>query len=552
MRRRLTILLSIVLLLSMVLIAAGCGPAATTAPSSVADTEVPTEAPAAPTATAAAPEVGPAPEENIARIAFYMEPVDLDPSNNFFGDTGLVSVMYETLTFYNPPGSEELIGPRLATSWERNEDATEWTFHLRQGVKFHDGTEMTADAVKSSFERNMLPEMSSSFIYDPVERIEVVDPYTIKFYNKYSAPLHIIFASMYGAYVMCPSAFEGADTTWANLGNGCGTGPYMIESFDPAARVVYDRFDDYWGGWEEGQFTKLVFEILTDAPMREQLLRAGEVDITTDLSFESLPDLEDLPAVNVDIGSAYFNLLAFFNTTKPPMDDPLVRRALAHSFPFEAAAQALYAGYGSRASGWISAGLWGHASDMYIETDMDLAADLLAQAGYSGESLDLELWHYGKQGMKEVGELWKPELAKLGVNLEIREMTPSAFNDIVFNNPESAGDILLGRWWPTYPTPYDWMFMLHHSVMAGTCCNYGHYQNPELDALIDEANIVSGYDLDKAAEMFVQAQELLMEEMPTFAILDVPYPTYLGEDIQGYVYNPAYTAQIFFQDLKRE
>lgn len=102
MRRMLTILLSIVLLLSMVLMAAGCGPGATTVPSSVADTEVPTEAPAAPTATAAAPEVGPAPEENIARIAFYMEPVDLDPSNNFFGDTGLVSVMYETLTFYNP------------------------------------------------------------------------------------------------------------------------------------------------------------------------------------------------------------------------------------------------------------------------------------------------------------------------------------------------------------------------------------------------------------------------------------------------------------------
>jgi peptide/nickel transport system substrate-binding protein len=539
----------------MLLLAAGCAPTGPEVPVEPPGEAEPVEEeePAEEEPTSAPPEEELVVEENIGRVAFYLDLVDFDPSNNFAGDNGLLAPIYETLTFYNAPGSEELISPRLATSWERNEDATEWTFYLREGVKFHDGTDFNAEAVKFSYERNSNPEMASFFIYDPIESVEIIDDYTIKFVNSYSAPLDIIFASLYGAYIISPTAFEGKDVGWSNEGNAVGTGPYMLESFDPATRIVYARFDDYWKGWEkEGQFTKLVYEFILDAPVREQLFRAGEVEITTDLSMDSIPDLMTLPDVTVDVGSAFFNLLVFFNHTRPLMENKELRQALAHTFPFEDAEKVLYGGLGKRASGWIPGGLWGHDPNMFIEYDLELAAELLEQAGYpDGGGLELVLWHYGRQGMKEIGELWMPELAKVGVTLTVNEMAYAAYHDILFDNPSEAGDIMIARWWPTYPTPYDWLFMLHHSVMQGSCCAYAYYSNPDFEALIDEANVVSGYDLDLAASMFIDAQKILMEDMPSFAVLDVPFPTYLRSDIKGYVYNPAYTNLIFWHDLTR-
>ena len=110
-------------------------------------------------------------EENVFVYAHPTTFPDLDPAVSFSNDSAVVSNCYETLTFYNAPGSDTVLSPELATSWEPNEDATEWVFKLREGVTFHNGDPFNAEAVKAALERTMELGAGASYIWDPVETI---------------------------------------------------------------------------------------------------------------------------------------------------------------------------------------------------------------------------------------------------------------------------------------------------------------------------------------------------------------------------------------------
>lgn len=140
------------------------------------------------TPTPAAGETPAPPKENVAVYAHPTSFPDIDPSISYSNDSAVVSNLYETLVWYNPPMQPQLLRPGLAERWESNADATEWTFYLRKGVKFHDGTDLNAQAVKYSIERTINMGMGASYIWDPVEEITVVDDSTVRFKLKYPAP----------------------------------------------------------------------------------------------------------------------------------------------------------------------------------------------------------------------------------------------------------------------------------------------------------------------------------------------------------------------------
>ena len=476
---------------------------------------------------------------------------DLDPSSSYSNDNVVLGNVYETLTFYNPPGSAETLGPKLAVSWEASDDATEWTFTLRDGVTFHDGTPFNADAVKFSLERTKELGLGAAFILDPIESIEVVDDLTVRFTLAYPTPLDLILSSGYGAWMMSPSAAD-KDNAWFNAGNDAGTGPYTITAYDPSARAVVDAYPDYWGGWEDGQFTQVVFEIVEDTTVREQMIRAGDADFTTGLPYENYDALAGAGGLVVDITPSFQNLMGLVNNVKPPLDDVRVRQALSHSFPYELVAENLYAGQGTLASGPIPAGMWGHSADLPgYEYDLDKAAALLADAGIGAGELSL-LYTYVADDLDEqqVGELWRAELAKIGVDMELQGLAWEAQWDMGQGDPLEAQDVFAFYWWPSYVTPYDFLFSLFHSEDE-PFFNLGYYNNPEYDALIDEGNQVSGVDRDAAAEKFIQAQEMLMNDAAAVFILDLPDIHVIRDDISGYVNNPAYPHIVFWHELKK-
>jgi peptide/nickel transport system substrate-binding protein len=273
---------------------------------------------------------------NVVIYGYVSEMTTLDPSTEFSNSIVILPNVYECLVKYTPEG----LKPWLATSWESNENGTEWIFHLRKGVKFHSGNELTAEDVKWSIERTVRMGLGASFIWDPVESIEVVDDYTIKFKLKYPANLPLIASSSYGAYIMDSKLLskigdDEAIADYLNKGHDAGSGPYTIEKYEPKTEVVLKKFDDYWGGWSDDQFDIAIIKIVPDASLREQMVASGEIHIARDLPLDDIPKLQQDPNVVVKQKSSYQELYAMLNTKKLPLDNKLVRQALSYAVPYE-------------------------------------------------------------------------------------------------------------------------------------------------------------------------------------------------------------------------
>lgn len=495
---------------------------------------------------------GPGAEPNIGVFAHTVSLPDLDPSSSFSDDNVVTTQVYETLTFYNPPGSADIVSPKLATSWEASDDSMSWTFHLREGVKFHDGTDFNAEAVKYSIDRTMELELGAYYIFMPVAEVIVVDELTVQFDLIWPAPMDLVLSSGYGAWIFSPSAVDGKENAWFNEGNEAGTGPYTIESYDPGTNIVLARYDDYWGGWEDGQFDKVIIQVVEDPTVMEQMIRSGEADFTYNLPFDNYDALAEAEGVTVDITPSFSNLLVLLNNVKPPLDDPLVRQAISYSFPYDAVSENLYGGLGTQSRGPIPANMWGHDPNLTQYTfDLEKAADLLDQAGYPDGGFELSYTYVaGDLNEQQVGEIWRAELAKLGIDLSVDGLTWEAQWDLGISDPATAQDAFSFYWWPDYVSPYGFLFNMFHSEDE-PFFNLGYYSNSAFDDLIDGADAISGIDIDAAADMFIEAQEMLVDDAAAIFILDLPDVHVIRDDITGYVNNPGYPHVVFWYDLRR-
>ncbi len=471
---------------------------------------------------------------------------DIDPSSGFSGENIAMANIYETLTFYT---ADNEVVPRLATGWGVSPDSMTWFFNIREGVTFHDGTQLNAEAVKASLERTINLDLGAAFIYFPVESIEVVDEYKIQINLSYPAPMDLVLSSGYGAYIMSLEASQ-QDGDWFNAGNDGGTGPYTIQSYSPGENMVLTAYEGYWGGWNDNQFGTIVYDMIEEPTLREQMIRAGDADFTWNLPADSYISLETQDDLMVHRTPSFQMLYGLLNTQKAPLDNVLVRQAINAAFPYEVIRDNLYGGQGSPAFGAVPSGMWGALESGGGNYDLEKAEALLAEAGQS-DGFDL-LYTYAAGDLEEqlVGELWKAELAKLNINLELQGLTWEAQWDLGLSGPEGAQDIFTMYWWPTYVTPYDFLFSMFRSEEE-PFFNLGYYSNPDFDTLIDEADALSGTDKGAATALFQQAQEILNEDAAATFMIETPDVHVIRSDISGYKNNPAYPHVVFWYDLNR-
>lgn len=470
---------------------------------------------------------------------------DLDPSSAFSNENVLLQNVYETLTrLSNPEASDEVTGI-LAESWTSNEDSTEWTFKLRPGVTFHDGEPLTAEAVRASLQRTIDLDLGAAFILWQVESMVAVDELTLRFDLSFPAPLDLVMSSQYAVYIICPSALE-QDAEWFNQGNACGTGPYEIESYDPAGSTILTRFEDYWGGWSDNQVETVDMRLIEDPVLAEQLVRNGSAHYTHNLPFDVYDSLEQDSEIEVVRSLSMTNLFGLLNTKR--LSSP-VREALVLSFPYDDITGSLYGGEAVRSRGIVPLTVWGSHPDLELpETDLDRAAGLLEDAGVTDLTVTYN-YDAGTTEQQQIGEVWKANLASIGVDLVLDPLTWDARWERAKADPEEAQDVFTMFWFPTYVTPYDFLFSVFHSEEE-PFFNLGYYANEEFDALINEADTLSGTDRDAAIELFQQAQEILIQDHAAVFMLDVPAVDVIRTEFSGYVSNPAYNTVVWFYDLR--
>lgn len=498
-------------------------------------------------------EEAPVAAENIAFFAYNSEPVlDWDPSSSTSNEIVMMHNVYETLTRYNAETGE--VDPLIAESFTVSEDGMTWEFKIRQGMTFHDGTEVNAEAVKFSIDRTMEKNLGAAYIWSAVESVDVVDAYTVKFELSYAAPISYIAASGYGAFIMSPKAITDNGDEWLSQGNDAGSGPYKVKSSKMGEEVVLQKFDGYWGGWKDNQYTTVVIQKIAESSSRRQLIETGDVSVTLELPAEDINALKENPSVQINESKTFTNLIFSFNSQVEPLTDVRVRQALSYAFPYEDVINFAAGGYGSQSYGVIPEGILGHdASVPQYSLDLDKAKSLLAEAGLPDGGFTLSL-HYlsGDELQKKIAEMYKSELAKIGVVLDIRSMPWDSYYDLALApNPEDRQDIFAVYWWPDNALPSSWFQQLYYSEESINW-NMSYYNNPEFDALIDEADATLYSDETAAEKLYIQANTMLVDEALSVFALDKNRVFVTNGSMKGLVANPAYDTVVFFYDCYKE
>lgn len=493
---------------------------------------------------------------------------DLDPSTQFSNEIVIIcGNMYEPLTWVNPDG--EVVGA-LAEEWTFSEDGLTWNFTLREGVKFHDGTLMNSTAVKLSFERTTRMGLGAAFIWACVNETVTFDddPYLIQFKLNFPAPLDKIAAASYAAWVFSPEVFEVGDddaiNDWLNgpppggvfAGDppyDVGTGPYYLHEWEPGSHVVLKKFDDYWGGWEDGPYYETIYTTyIEEVATRKEGILGEEYDFTYLLAKEDLASIDASAVADVVEIPSFQNLLGFFNMKRYPTNITLVRQALAYAIPYQRIIDEVLVGYGVQAKGPVPAGLFGYIDDLFQYTqNITKAQELFAAAGVDPEGLDLILtYHAPDPDEAKVAEIMTLEFdEKLGIDLDVRGMEWDAQWDLAKADPTTAQHIFVMYWWPTILSGYDFLINMFHTEPE-VFFNLGYYYDSTFDDLIDTAYSLEATDPTASLQKYKQAQEMLIDDCPSIFFYDLENTHVIREAIEGYVDNPAYPHVALYRELR--
>ncbi|WP_025897168.1 ABC transporter substrate-binding protein [Sneathiella glossodoripedis] len=489
-------------------------------------------------------------KSNTVTYAMYGDVKDWDPSIAFSLEVMMLANVYEPLLWYNPPGSEEQFTPALATSWSVSEDGLSWTFKLREGVKFHDGESFNAAAAKAAIERTKSMKKGAWYIWASVDSIEALDDTTLVIKTKSPQPIDLIASSQYGAYMFSPKAAEKG-TDWFNQGNAAGTGPYKVRQWAKGQQIVLEKNADFHGGWSDKNFDRVILKVVTENATQVQMLKAGEADFISLVPADVVDSLNKEEGISAYAVPSWKNSQFLINTQKAPTDNKKFRQALTHIWDYDTVVNDIYAGYADVARGVIPATMWGHDSSIKApKFDLDMAKKLIEESGVPVDQRKISIAYIGtSEAYKNSVLLFQENARQVGIEVELMPGEWGVIWDKA-KNLETAPNMQSMTWWPTYPTPNDWMIGLFRTEEKALF-NLSHYTNPAYDKVLDEGVALEGMDRKKAITKYAEAQQILMDDAVAIFYADIKGRTARRSNIEGLETNPAYAA-VFFHKLSRK
>ena len=395
--------------------------------------------------------------------------------------------------------------PSLAVSWKSSTDGKTWTFKLRQGVVFHDGTPFTSADVVSTFARLMDPDVGSaaSATWAVVKSIEAVDDYTVAFHLKHPASeFPVSFGDIHSPIM--PTELTNPTE------KAVGTGPFMLESFSSGDRAVLKANKQYWRKGADGQplpyLDGLTIIYSPDVGGQVEALRAGDVDWVGGLPAQLAQTLSSDPGFQVltNISNMHYSL--HMRTDRGPTKDERVRLALRLGTDQAAMAKLVRPGLSSVGNGTAIGPLF---KKYYIDEkppyDPERAKQLLAEAGYP-DGLSIKLVTQNNLDIPAMATVWQAQMAKIGVKVQI-QLVPI---DVYFGSGKHGwltADFAITDWMTRPP-----LGTLQVSYPSYAPWNGSHWADAEYDDLMGQ--IESEMDEQKRIELYHRAQEILLERGP--------------------------------------
>ena len=424
-------------------------------------------------------------------MGIVLEPPHLDPTGGAAAaiDEVVYANVFEGLTRIDRNGE---VKPALARSWTISDDGLTYTFTLNDGVKFHDGSDMTAEDVKFSLDRAMAEDSTNAqkALFEPIESVAVTNPSTVVVTLKRPTG-HFLFNLGWGdAVIVAP------ETAADNNANPVGTGPFKFGEWVPGDQITLEKNTDYWG--KPAALDKATFKIIPDPAAATAALMAGDVD-----AFGNFPAPEAVPQFQADsrftvaVGSTEGETILSTNNGKPPFDNLKVRQAMAHAIDRQAIIDGAMFGLGTP----IGSHFAPH-HPAYVDLtgtypyDLDKAKELLTEAGYPDgfeATLKLPPPTYARRG----GEIIADQLGKVGIKLEIIPVEWAQWLEQAFKGKD-----------------YDLTIVSHTEPMdIGIYARddyYFDYHNPKFNEVMDK--LAAETDTEKRYALMGEAQTILAED----------------------------------------
>lgn len=469
------------------------------------------------------------PTDNVLVVAVPNAPVNLDPrlATDATSQRVLELVLHGLMS-KDPAGN---LIPGLAESWEILDDGRRYRFHLRPGVRFHDGSELDADDVAWTFRTIVDGTVATPkrAAFDRVESIEVVDPLTVDF--RLSEPFGSFLVELTSSQGILP---DGATPEEMNE-HLIGTGPFQFVARTPET-VTLRAFHDCWDG--APHLEQVVLREIPDATVRVLELMKGSVQlVSNDLPPDLVPRFREHPAYQVvEAPGAVYAYLGL-NLRDPILEDVRVRRALAHAIDRRTLVDALWQGLGVLTETILPPGLYYRHDELEpYAFDPDRARTLLDEAGWpdpddEGPETRFTLTYKTSTNEPYVlqAQVIQQMLREVGIDLEIRSQEFATFYDDVRRGNFQIFALL--RFGATDPNIYDMIF--HSDNVPPRGQNRGFYENPELDRLIERAARLT--EPEERLPLYLQIQETVRDELPYVSLYTRINVAVMPSTLKGYV-----------------
>ena len=413
--------------------------------------------------------------------------------------------IYSNLTRFN---AKMQIEPDLALSWSTSADGLEWTFKLRPNVTFHDGTKLTADDVKASFERILNPETGSPrrSVLNSIQKVEAKDASTVVLHTKYPTGALAQFLAHPAAAVISSAAIK---THGKNLGkNPVGSGPFKFKEWKLGEEIVLERFENYYDG--APMVRNVHFRIVPEDSVRALLLQSKQADIALLLPVTEVKRLASDPNIKALEVTSVMTYYYALNNTKPMLNDVRVRQALNYALDVDLIVGNILEGQGEVADAPLSKLTWGYSPIKKYPYDPAKAKALLAEAGYPN-GIELELWHTAGRYLMDVqiNENAQAQWAKAGIKIKPRQWEFQALMEAV---KKGTHDMVYLGWSPSTGDADQALYATLHGSQWVPQSNRALYKNATVDKLLDSARV----EVDPAARagLYRQAMTIIMDECP--------------------------------------
>lgn len=426
----------------------------------------------------------------------------LDPAN--YRDRTTESVLRNIFDGLVMPGEDGETIPLIAESWE-NPTPTEWVFKIKDGVKFHDGSDLTVEDVVFTFERvlnegAMGGETSPrQGLLGPMEKIEAVDDSHVKFTFEDPWP---IFLKMLPHQQIIPKAYleEVGDEEFRKSPIGAGAFKFVEGNLDD--RVVLEKFEDYHNGVQEIDF--LVFDVIPETSSRVSALQAGEVQRINALSPTLATELMNDDSIEVKDVNSTRAYMTEMNTQMAPFDNPEVRRAMNYAVDMDNIIDSIFGDYAVRLPGPMLTDSFAHKDDLEpYDYDPEKAKDILKAEGLEdGFSLIIDT----EEKNKEVAEAIAADLRAIGIDASSRVWDLAVLREMLLDGERQ---MYVGDWGNSTLDPYDF---LNPKIKTDDRGNYSQYSNSRVDELLELGDVEQ--DEAKREEYYIEAQEIIFDEAP--------------------------------------